>query len=54
MRSRASTRPNRETYTPRRTYTSRCYTGPRGGTYTITASGNKNYSRLLIRVDLGS
>ena len=22
---------------------SRCYTGPRGGTYTITASGNKNY-----------
>lgn len=23
---------------------SRCYTGPRGGSYTITASGNKNYS----------
>lgn len=23
---------------------SRCYTGPRGGTYTLTASGNKNYS----------
>ncbi|WP_298491275.1 excalibur calcium-binding domain-containing protein [uncultured Maritimibacter sp.] len=23
---------------------SRCYTGPRGGTYTITASGRKNYS----------
>ncbi|MDR7125537.1 excalibur calcium-binding domain-containing protein [Pseudotabrizicola sp. 4114] len=22
---------------------SRCYTGPRGGRYTITASGNKNY-----------
>lgn len=21
-----------------------CHTGPRGGTYTITASGNKNYS----------
>ena len=21
-----------------------CYTGPRGGTYTITANGNKNYS----------
>ncbi|WP_084085381.1 YHYH domain-containing protein [Cupriavidus sp. USMAA2-4] len=21
-----------------------CYTGPRGGTYTITASGRKNYS----------
>jgi hypothetical protein len=23
---------------------SRCYVGPRGGTDTITASGNKNYS----------
>lgn len=23
---------------------SRCYVGPRGGTYTLTASGNKNYS----------
>ena len=23
---------------------SRCYTGKRGGTYTITASGNRNYS----------
>lgn len=22
---------------------SRCYTGPRGGTYTITAGGNRNY-----------
>lgn len=21
-----------------------CYTGPRGGTYTLTANGNKNYS----------
>jgi hypothetical protein len=21
-----------------------CFTGPRGGTYTITASGRKNYS----------
>jgi len=21
-----------------------CYTGPRGGTYTVTANGNKNYS----------
>lgn len=29
--------------TPRRTSSSRCYVGPRGGTYTITASGNKNY-----------
>ncbi|WP_299671957.1 excalibur calcium-binding domain-containing protein [uncultured Roseobacter sp.] len=27
----------------RRTYSSRCYVGPRGGTYTITASGRKNY-----------
>lgn len=31
-------------YTPRATYSSRCYVGPRGGTYTITASGRKNYS----------
>ncbi len=32
---------------PRRTYSTasrRCYVGPRGGTYTLTASGNKNYS----------
>lgn len=28
--------------TPRSTG-SRCYTGPRGGRYTLTASGNKNY-----------
>lgn len=28
---------------PRRSNSSRCYVGPRGGTYTITASGNKNY-----------
>lgn len=28
----------------RQTYRSRCYTGPRGGTYTLTASGRKNYS----------
>ncbi|MGO8220635.1 excalibur calcium-binding domain-containing protein [Rhizobium ruizarguesonis] len=26
-----------------RTRSNQCYTGPRGGTYTITASGNKNY-----------
>lgn len=32
----------RRSYTPRRSY-SNCYTGPRGGTYTITASGRKNY-----------
>ncbi len=25
------------------TYSSTCYTGPRGGRYTLTASGNKNY-----------
>ena len=31
-------------YIPRRTASSRCYTGPRGGTYTLTASGNRNYS----------
>lgn len=32
-------------YTPPRRYTApaTCYTGPRGGTYTITGSGNKNY-----------
>jgi len=29
---------------PRRVSSSRCHVGPRGGTYTITASGNKNYS----------
>lgn len=28
----------------RRTTSSRCYTGPRGGTYTITSGGNRNYS----------
>ena len=34
-------RPKVTTY--RRPASSRCYVGPRGGTYTITASGNKNY-----------
>ncbi|MEW2915442.1 excalibur calcium-binding domain-containing protein [Ruegeria sp. ANG10] len=29
-------------YTPKRRTSSRCYVGPRGGTYTITASGRKN------------
>ncbi len=29
--------------TPRQSSGGTCYTGPRGGTYTITASGNKNY-----------
>lgn len=38
--SRQATRPVR----PRRTTSSRCYTGPRGGTYTITSGGNRNYS----------
>ena len=28
---------------PRPTYRATCYTGPRGGRYTLTASGNKNY-----------
>ncbi|MBZ7925037.1 excalibur calcium-binding domain-containing protein [Ensifer adhaerens] len=28
---------------PRQTSSSRCFVGPRGGTYTITASGRKNY-----------
>ena len=32
---------HRVAYTPRRS--SRCHVGPRGGTYTITASGRKNY-----------
>lgn len=30
--------------TPRSSGGQTCYTGPRGGTYTITASGRKNYS----------
>lgn len=29
--------------TPRTSGGQTCYTGPRGGTYTITASGKKNY-----------
>lgn len=29
---------------PRSVSRSRCYVGPRGGTYTITASGRKNYN----------
>jgi hypothetical protein len=29
---------------PSRPATPTCYVGPRGGTYTITASGRKNYS----------
>lgn len=32
-----------QTTTRRAQSSSRCYTGPRGGTYTLTASGNKNY-----------
>ncbi|WP_298926409.1 YHYH domain-containing protein [uncultured Ramlibacter sp.] len=30
--------------TPARSAGPTCYTGPRGGTYTITSSGRKNYS----------
>lgn len=46
----SSVRQYRQTAAPRtQTITraqssSRCYTGPRGGTYTLTASGNRNYS----------
>jgi hypothetical protein len=29
---------------PRRSGSGRCHVGPRGGTYTITSGGNKNYS----------
>lgn len=37
-------KPKATVYKPARTYrSSGCYVGPRGGTYTITASGNKNY-----------
>lgn len=42
----ASLRPSQTYSRPRSTSrrsSSRCYVGPRGGTYTITASGNKNY-----------
>lgn len=39
---RRATRVTRST-APRRTSSRRCYVGPRGGTYTITASGRKNY-----------
>ena len=38
---------NNTTYSGRSNYSSLggiCYTGPRGGTYTITSSGRKNYS----------
>ncbi|WP_366524517.1 excalibur calcium-binding domain-containing protein [uncultured Tateyamaria sp.] len=43
---RSSVRKATAVRTPVRTrprYTSRCYVGPRGGTYTISASGRKNY-----------
>ncbi|MBL9045960.1 MAG: excalibur calcium-binding domain-containing protein [Tabrizicola sp.] len=45
VRSYYSTyKPKATVYSPARAYSSsRCYRGPRGGTYTITASGNKNY-----------
>lgn len=43
--SYAKYKPKATVYKPARTYRSSgaCYRGPRGGTYTITASGNKNY-----------
>ena len=40
---KASSKRSRTRASVRRS-SSRCYVGPRGGTYTITASGNKNYS----------
>lgn len=42
----SSYKPRQTAYkAPRRARASqRCYTGARGGTYTLTASGNKNYS----------
>lgn len=45
VRSYYSTyKPTPTIYKPARTYrSSGCYVGPRGGTYTITASGRKNY-----------
>mgnify|MGYP003453052668 FL=1 len=46
VRSYYSTyKPKATAYKPARTYRSSgaCYRGPRGGTYTITASGKKNY-----------
>lgn len=46
VRSNYSTyKPKLTVYKPVRPYQSSgtCYRGPRGGTYTITASGNKNY-----------
>jgi hypothetical protein len=42
--SYAKYKPQAAVYKPGRTYrSSGCYVGPRGGTYTITASGKKNY-----------
>lgn len=37
-------RPTVPVQRPRRVVRTRCYTGPRGGTYTITASGSRNYN----------
>jgi hypothetical protein len=41
----AKYRPAAKVYAPARSYrsSSKCYVGPRGGTYTITAGGSKNY-----------
>lgn len=43
--SSGSTNFRTPTYTVQRSsYSRTCYTGPRGGTYTITSGGNRNYS----------
>ncbi|MCK0166852.1 excalibur calcium-binding domain-containing protein [Jannaschia sp. S6380] len=41
--ARTATRPARIIARPHSTPSSRCHVGPRGGTYTITSGGNKNY-----------
>lgn len=40
----AASSPSRSRAPSRSSGGATCYTGPRGGTYTITASGRKNYS----------
>lgn len=43
LATRRISRPVPVAAAPRAVSSSRCYTGPRGGTYTITASGAKDY-----------
>lgn len=43
IRKIASYGPLKSTYTRKRYSSGGCHVGPRGGTYTITASGKKNY-----------